>query len=249
MMNRQHHLEVEELLGAYALDAIDAGERRMVERHVRRCPTCEVEVREHREVAAGFAPVGFAPDGVWDSIADAMEEAPPPLELVPVGSSVGMRRSRRAPLLTALATVAAVAAAVLGVRLVDQGRQLDQMQTAMAAEGLQRAAAVALADPTARTVELRAADGLAAARIALLPDGRGYLIADDLPGLGMNHTYQLWALVDGHRIPAGILGRRPKVTVFNVSGPVAGFAVTEEQAPGVAESHKPPVLMGLVRSA
>jgi hypothetical protein len=248
MGNRQHHPEVEELLGAYAIDAVEAGERRMVERHLRTCRTCDVEVRDHREVAAGLAPVGFAPEGIWAAIADAMEEAPPPFDFASVVSFAD-RRSRRTPLLGALTAVAAAAVAVLCVRLVDQGRRIDQVQTAMAEDGVQRAAVVALASLTTKTVDLRTADGGAAARIALLPDDQGFLIADGLAGLEANRTYQLWALVDGQRIAAGILGPRPKVTVFNVRGPVTGFAVTEEQVPGVAASNQPPVVMGWVRSA
>jgi anti-sigma factor RsiW len=245
---RQHHPEVQELLGVYALDAIDAAERRLVERHLRDCPACEAEVREHREVAAALAPTGSPPDGVWDAIAGSLEEVPPPLELAPVVPLAG-RRPRSMTVLAAITAVAAVAAAVLGVRLVDQDRRLDRMQTAMAEDNVQRAAVVALANPTARTVELRAADTRAAARVALLPDGRGYLIADGLAGLATDRTYQLWALVDGERISAGTLGPQPNVAAFNANGPVAGFAITEEQASGVVASKNPPVLVGWFRPA
>lgn len=248
MTHQQRHPEIEELLGAYALDAIDADECRLVERHLHDCPACEAEVREHREVAATLVPSGFTPDGIWDAIADALEEAPPPLEFAPV-VPLARRRPRSMPVLAVLTAVAAAAAGILGVRLMDQERRLDRMQTAMAEDHVQRAAVVALANPTAKTVELRAADTQAAARVALLPDGRGYLLADGLGSLATNRTYQLWALVDGERISAGTLGQQPQVAAFNVSGPVAGFAITEEQAPGVVASKNPPVLVGWFRSA
>ena len=244
----RQHPEVQELLGVYAIDAIDAAERRLVESHLRDCPACEAEVCEHREVAAALAPAGSTPDGIWDAIADALEETPPPLELAPV-VPLTRRRPRSVPVLAALTTVAAVAVAVLGVRLVDQERQLDRMQTAMAEDNVERAAVVALANPTAKTVELRAADTRAAARVALLPDGRGHLITDGLASLATDRTYQLWALVDGERISAGTLGPQPNVAAFNVSGPVAGFAITEEQASGVVASKNPPILVGWFRSA
>ena len=248
MSHQQRHPEIEELLGAYALDAIDADERQLIERHLRHCPACEAEVREHREVAAALAPGEATPEAVWDAIADALEEAPPPLELAPV-VPLGRRRPRSMPVLGALTAVAAAAAAILGVRLMDQERRLDRMQTAMAEDNVQRAAVVALAKPTAKTVELRAADTQAAARVALLPDGRGYLLADGLAILATNRTYQLWALADGERISAGTLGQQPQAAAFNASGPVAGFAITEEQAPGVVASKNPPVLVGWFRSA
>ena len=248
-MRDQHcHPGIEELLGAYALDAIDADEGQLIERHLRQCPACEAEVRQHREVAAALAPGGATPDAVWDAIVEALEEAPPPLALAPI-APLTRRRPRSMPILAALTVLAAVAAAVLGVRLMDQEHRLDRMQTALAEDSVQRAAVVALANPTAKTVELRAADTEAAARVALLPDGRGYLLADGLASLATERTYQLWALIDGERISAGTLGRQPKVAAFNVSGPVDGFAITEEQASGVVASENPPVLVGWFRSA
>lgn len=248
MSHQLLHPEIEELLGAYAIDAIDADERQLIERHLRQCLACEAEVREHREVAATLAPGGLTPEALWDAITAALEEAPPPLELAPI-VALDRRRPRSKPVLTSLAAVAAAAAAFLGIRLIDQERRLDRMQTAMAEDNVQRAAVVALANPTAKTVELRAADTPAAARVALLPDGRGYLLADGLASLATDRTYQLWALIDGERISAGTLGQQPKVAAFNVSGPVAGFAITEEQGPGVVASKNPPVVVGWFRSA
>ena len=64
------HQDIEELLGAYALDAVDPDEARLVEEHLVECPRCRAEVAAHREVAALLTsgtsdPV---PDGVWDRI-------------------------------------------------------------------------------------------------------------------------------------------------------------------------------------
>ncbi|MGH9223582.1 MAG: zf-HC2 domain-containing protein, partial [Acidimicrobiales bacterium] len=71
------HFDVRELLGAYALDAVDGDEAAAVERHLEDCRICRTEVSEHREVAsrlaAGWVP---APDGVWDRIASSLEESP-----------------------------------------------------------------------------------------------------------------------------------------------------------------------------
>src|SRR5262245_64213668 len=78
------HAEIEELLGAYALDAVDPDEREAIEAHLSGCPRCRAEVDAGREVAAGLAQTGApAPEGVWERIAGAIEgEAPPPLRLV-----------------------------------------------------------------------------------------------------------------------------------------------------------------------
>jgi hypothetical protein len=108
---------------------------------------------------------------------------------------------------------------------------------------------VTAASSRATTVELRAPAGPAAARIALLPDGRGYLLADGLDSLADSRTYQLWALIDGQRISAGTLGTHPKAAAFHLSGHVGGFAVTDEQAPGAVASKNPAVLIGWLRPA
>ncbi len=78
------HEEVVELLGAYALDAVDGEEREVVEHHLQNCSRCRQEVAEHREVvgmlASGWLP---APEGLWDRIATTLEEKPPPLRMPP----------------------------------------------------------------------------------------------------------------------------------------------------------------------
>jgi hypothetical protein len=76
------HVELQELLGAYALDAVEPDEAAAIERHLPTCPRCRNELAEHREVAAllGYAG-GDAPSGVWDRIIASLEEPPPALML------------------------------------------------------------------------------------------------------------------------------------------------------------------------
>lgn len=74
--------ELEELIGAYALDAVDADERAAVERHLTECPRCRTELAGHLEVAALLGNTGSsAPDGVWARIVSSLEEPPPALRL------------------------------------------------------------------------------------------------------------------------------------------------------------------------
>ena len=82
------HVEIEELLGAYALDAVEADEREAIEEHLRSCPRCRAEVDAGREVAAGLAQTGApAPPELWERIAATLEgDAPPPLRAVPDAS-------------------------------------------------------------------------------------------------------------------------------------------------------------------
>ena len=72
--------ELDELLGAYALDAVDADERRRVEDYLEINPKAAAEVQEHREVATMLAYTGMdAPPDLWSKITAEIEaDAPAP---------------------------------------------------------------------------------------------------------------------------------------------------------------------------
>src|ERR1700677_122801 len=95
------HEAIEELLGAYALDAVDPDEARQVELHLQTCPRCREEVRSHREVVGLLANAGQeAPAGLWDRVVagihDPGAESPvPALRVVrPPGSDAGRNDAR-----------------------------------------------------------------------------------------------------------------------------------------------------------
>ena len=52
------HREIQELLGVYALDAVDPEMAAMVERHLAGCVKCSIEVAQHHEVAGLLANSG-----------------------------------------------------------------------------------------------------------------------------------------------------------------------------------------------
>ena len=71
--------EIEELLGAYALDALEPDEALMVEAHLSECVRCSAEVARHHEVAGLLANSGgVAPDELWDRIAERLDTAGAP---------------------------------------------------------------------------------------------------------------------------------------------------------------------------
>lgn len=234
--------EIEELLGVYAVDGLDDDERAIVDGHLVACPRCVAEVAWHRNVAARLTAGGPAPPGVWNRIAAALEEPPPPLRLAPVAAPPVRIRAVKA--LAGMVAVAAAALAVLGIGLHGQDRRLDRMQTTLAEDGLRRSAVAALSDPASRTLKLGSTDRPTVAQAAVLPDGRGYLLADQLPPLPADRTYQLWVLVDNQRVSAGLLGRHPTVAVFHAGGRFDGLAITEEEASGVIVSRHAPVVFG-----
>lgn len=67
------HENVAELLGAYALDALEPDEMVIVEAHVGDCPRRSSELARHHEVAGLLANTDSdAPDKLWDRIAERL---------------------------------------------------------------------------------------------------------------------------------------------------------------------------------
>lgn len=252
------HEEATGLLGAYALDALEPVERQSVDRHVLGCEACLAEIAEHREVAGLLTP-GWArpPAGLWDKIAASLEEVPPPLDLAPVialksarGRTVAQPKRGISAGIAAMVAVAAVAMiGFLGVRVADDRRRIDQLAGGAHVEELQRTVNAALADPSARKVELASTDGYRSAQAVVLPDGTGYLVKTNLPALAKERTYQLWALIGTSRISVGVLGQEPKVVPFKMDGEVWALAITEESAGGVESTKKDPVVLGRIQDA
>jgi len=73
------HREIQELLGVYALDAVDPETAALVERHLDGCIKCSMEVAQHHEVAGLLANSGGeSPVGLWDGIAAQLDGSVPP---------------------------------------------------------------------------------------------------------------------------------------------------------------------------
>jgi hypothetical protein len=235
-MTELHHHEVEELLGAYALDAVDADEAAAVEAHLAECPRCRAEVDAHREVAAHLANAGApAPEHVWDLIAAGISgEAPPPLRLV---VDDGAPPARRRPSLPVFAAAAAVAAALvvsgflLGAR-GDGGPDGSE---------LRELALAALESPDAEVAPLLDEGGLALARAVVLPDGTGYLLGTALPDLD-DGIYQLWGSDGETVVSLGVLGSAPQVVAFRADPSQTTLMVTEEDEPVEASTNDPVVV-------
>jgi anti-sigma factor RsiW len=246
-VNPLAHEEIQELLGAYALHAVEPEESEQIEGHLEECPRCRAEVASHREVAAWLGNSGGdAPEGLWDRIATQLEEPPPPLRLpifapespdvVPLAPRRRARSSRL--VVAALGAAAALVIAVLAAQVVRQDDRIADLETAMARGSV--------ADATVAT--LASADGSLSADALVMPDGTGYLLAGDLPGLAADRTYQLWGVTaEDTTVSLGLLGSDPRQVVPFVLGDVDGMtalAVTEEVAGGVAVSENPAVVAG-----
>ena len=255
------HEEAAELLGAYALDAVDDDEGILVDRHVSTCQACWTELQGNYEAAATLSSgLHGAPPSLWDRIAASLDEAAVPAAPPSVVSSGAALvapvidfRSRRPWLAIGAAAVATAVAAsvigVLGVRVVDDSRRLSRVEAGAHGEELTRAVNAARADDHARQVVLRSTDGLYFAETVVMPDGTGYLVKTNLPTLPSGRTYQLWALAGTGRISIGVLGPSPQELPFRASGPMWGIAITEEQATGVATTDHDPLVLGRLSEA
>lgn len=242
---------IEDLLGAFALDAVDPEERELVERHLAADPVARAEVDEMRDTAAILASVPReghdAPAGLWDRIADAISDpSGAPSTEAPAAPPIPITRTRRADSvpLRIFVPIAAAAAIIVAVIAVQVARPPNR------AGNLAAAYDHAVAHG-ATTLTLAAPEGDAtAAEIALQRDGTGYLRNEHLAALPAGRTYQLWALVGNgssqRAISAGVLGADPGAVAFHVATRPDAFAVTVEQAPGVVQSTQAPAAVGEV---
>ena len=247
------HDEIEALLGAFALDAVDADEREIVEDHLRECPRCRAEVEQHREVAAHLAFAGSsAPEGLWTRIAAELEpaESEPDLARIYPLRSASPTRSGLYQVLTGAVAAALIAVmGVLGWQVHTEQTRVRHLAAALVqAGGLNGAVRDASLDPSSAKFALTSADGKVHVDAVMQPDGTGYLVSHgSLATLPKGETYQLWGVVGGQRISLGLLGTDPDVVAFRAAGTsVSAMAITAEAAGGAVQPTRPPVATGLV---
>jgi hypothetical protein len=248
---------VDDLLGAFALDAVDPQERALVERHLAVDPVARAEVDEMRETASLLASApsdaSEAPADLWGRIAAAIA---PGAEADVDDVGLGERRAvtpipitrakrRRSIPMRVFAPIVAAAAIVLVVLAVQVANRPPSR-----AGDLVAAYHHAVAHGATTLALDSGPGGSTAAEIALQSDGTGYLRNEHLAALPAGRTYQLWAVVGTgsarRTISAGVLGADPNAVAFHVAGRPEAFAITVEDAPGVVQSSQPPTALGTV---
>jgi anti-sigma-K factor RskA len=229
--------DLDELLGAYALDAVDLDERRRVEDYLEVNPRASAEVQAHREVATMLAFTGMdAPDDLWGRISDEIgEQAPPPGPELAKVLSFDDHPKRRTISRIAPWAVSVAAASVVTFVAVGLADRADAPNDPIAS-----AVEVAQDDRDSLTTTLVAEGSEAAAEAVIDQDGHGFVLARDLPTLPEGQTYQLWGVVEnGDVISLGIFGPNPEIETFTIEGTVAALAITIEQYPGVISNGNP----------
>jgi anti-sigma factor RsiW len=242
------HDEVSELLGAFALDAVDQDESDAIEAHLAECPRCRAEVDGHRQVAAALGnSVEGLPDGLWESIASRLpprfdQEVPPMPSLLRDADDAARApsgrfrapRAARSPRLSEtargqrsarswLATVGSIAVAAAAVAIV-LGVNLvhddNQISRLQGAAGTSAHSAVVAALNTAgrKLVSVETPSHHQLAEFVVVPNGQGYLVKSKLPALSSGQTYQLWGQIGRRSISLGLLGQSPAQATFTSAG-------------------------------
>lgn len=240
------HDDVEELLAAYALDAVDPDEAKAVDDHLAECPRCRAEVARHREVASMFASSPEpAPEALWQRISAQLNEPQPEYEgappLAPIAPIERLRQQRDARLPSrrvvagGLGAIAAIAAALVVVFALQVGHldgKIGKMQAAVGRQGLSGAVTSALLEPHTLAT-LTSSSGNGTAEVVLTSSGQDYWVQSSLPVLPADRTYQLWALVGGKPVSVGLIGNRPdSYAAFRLEAGATRLMVTAEPSGG-----------------
>ncbi len=205
-----------DLTPAYALDALEPGERQAYEDHLAGCERCRAAVAELSAAAASLAyaaePVA-PPPALRERILDAARAERP--NVVPA-------RSRWANPIAAVAAVAACAAIGLGIWNISLHDQLNSARNV----ALQR-------------VPLSGASG----SLVVTSGGTGALLLADLAAAPAGKTYEAWVVQGKAAAPAGLFRGGPGTTYVKLSRAVpkgALVAVTLEPAAGSPQPTSKP---------
>lgn len=252
------HRAERELLGAWALDAVDDVERAAVERAIREDPEVAAEARVLRETAAMLAGSQAAPpppalrEAVLAAVATTPQESAPA-----AGRTAGTSREAHLPTTVPAATAGRsgsarraaprhqrwlAAAAVLLAAAVPGTLAVQQAQRARLAEDQVASITEALARPGA---ELLSADVTGGGRaVAVVGDEGAFFTVRDLPDLGGDQDYQLWVIDDGGPTSAGIVEARGGLASTELDQVPDGavLAMTVEPAGGSAQPTTTPIV-------
>lgn len=226
--------DLHHLAAAYALDALTPDERAGFEDHLRDCDVCRADVDDFRETAGRLAGASAVapPSALRADVLAEIGRTPqdPPAESV---DELAVARRRRRPVPLLLASAAAVALVVVGAAIGLRGGTsgVDDV--------------LAAADAVVTPLDLTPDGEAGTFRVVWSPgQDRVAVIGDGLPDPGADRVYELWAIVDGTPVPAGLFevddGAVRDVADIDDVDPVA-WGVTIEPAAG-SEAPTTPIV-------
>ncbi len=267
MDRTMNHDEISELLGAFALDAVDPDEAAEINAHLAECPRCAVGGgralggdRSHRQRRGGRAGRALGPHRGTDRHRGDRPSPRPAASgvvVVRVASAAPRRcadgwRGRRweaSPLLrpwwpSSWVSRSDVSTSASGSWPTPAGTTAVQqaVQAALLAPGAQKVT-LAATSTSPVTEGPRRGTGRDPPSWWSFPTVRPTCSTPGCPALASDRTYQLWGVVQGKTVSLGLLGNHPGDVAFTVnpSAPIKAFAVTDEVAGGVVRSMNAPV--------
>jgi anti-sigma-K factor RskA len=239
--------EIEAMVPAFALGALDSGEESFVAAHLLDCPGCHAMALEYESVAEGLLqaiPARTPPAALRARVEEAAERTASPVH-------VPSRDRRMAPavlrLAFGMAAVVLLIANLLLIQRVDSllasqrelQAQVDRNQTAMAV----------LTYPTSKVAEVEG-DSIFGTLVYDPTRRIAVLYAWGLPELPTDEVYQAWLRdASGGRVSGGLFQAQPggqfSIIVLHSPGPMEGFVglgVTVEPAGGSPGPSGEPVL-------
>jgi anti-sigma-K factor RskA len=241
--------EIHALSGAYAVDALDAGERAQFEEHLASCAECRAEVASLQEATAvlGGLEEAAPPPSLRDSVLAGIATVRPlPPETPAPSAAVTPLAPRRRRPWAMLAAAAAVLAVVGGGTVVwQQVNGPDQSQLPSAVDRVLQAA-------DAKRVNVTLPGGVRASLVRSITEGRAVLVTHNMPAAPKDHVYELWLQTPGGAmVPAGLMKEAGSRTVLldgdATSATAAGITV-EPEGGSESPSTDPIVLFDFARA-
>lgn len=234
--------DIHALVGAYAVDALDADERAEFEKHLATCETCRAEVASLTEAAAQLSAISATepPASLRDKVLADITTVRPLAPAVRPAARIGQRpRHRRA----FLAAVAAAAVIVLGVAggVVAWHPWTSSHGPVAVTEAQQ---VIGAADVQRTKTTLHNGASLTLYRSPSLD--RAVLVTSAMPAAPPSKVYELW-IEDHHGTmhPAGLMPPTAAATVV-LQGSAAtarGVGVTVEPAGGSPQPTSAPIVL------
>ncbi|MFJ9710526.1 anti-sigma factor domain-containing protein [Streptomyces sp. NPDC101234] len=254
-----HREDLHSLAAPYALDALEPGERRRFEKHLKDCERCAAEVRALTEDAVRLAWSTAAPpplamrDRVLAAVRATPQESAPGHEHVPNlpphvwGVQPPPQRRRSRPLFVPFATATAAAALVVAGLFVVQA---DRTQNQLDAERAQsREIAHVLAAPDALATNGKDAQGGIIGAVASVSEGQAVVTLSGYDALPNGRVHQLW-LMRPHVQPRslGLFEADTPLVATGMARSATSLAVTVEPAGGSAQPTSQPVVQLALKS-
>ncbi len=231
-----------ELAAGYALGALDGDDVARFEAHLARgCAECEHALAEYREALVQPAadlrevPLPRVKGALMEQLARSRARRPRPARLWP-----GLKWV--ASVAVAAGLIASVVATYVSARYEQRLGEMAREAAALREQiSQQRQVLALLRDPATRIITLAGLEPSPKAQGRMIWNERdgGVFVAADLPPAPPGKAYELWAIVGGKPIPAGLFGVDAEGKGSARVAPLAGgpeveqFAVTLEPAGGV----------------